>query len=111
MQFTFPPLEIIVGVLIAAAVRFKSSLTLGFWQAVFTTLISVAAGTGLYEPVSKMVGIDPAYHVATAVVLALCAENLMKAILDFSSKPDALTRIATTVLTRDVSHLRDKIDE
>lgn len=82
-------------------------MTLAFWGAVGTTLISLAAGTGLYAPVSAMLGIDPVYHVAVAVVLALCAENLLKAILDFSGKPQALNKLTAFLVTRDPDVLKD----
>lgn len=107
-NFNWPPIELIIGVCIAAWIRFKSSLTLGFWQAATTTFFSFLAGVGLYQPVSDLFSLDPVWHVPVAVVLALILENLLKGLLDFSKRPDAFARILKAVFSRDPMALTDE---
>jgi|GEM_PF-3999980 len=108
MRILETPLEVLLAILIAAIVRMKSSLSLGWFGALTTTIVSILSGLLLYQPVLTVTGIDQSWEVMVAIIISLTAENLMKGIIEFSSQKGAFQRLLAAWITRDASHLNDK---
>ncbi|MGR3749600.1 hypothetical protein [Paracoccus sp. (in: a-proteobacteria)] len=111
MLFLNYPTEIWLAVLIAVIVRLKSSLTLGWFGALTTVIVAAGSGVLLYEPLADLCGLSSNTHTMLAVLIALTAENLMKMLVDYSSRADAVMRFIKAVIRRDPTLLFEDDDK
>ncbi|WP_347141021.1 hypothetical protein [Paracoccus sp. SSK6] len=110
MRFLNYPVEIWIAVSIAILVRLKTSMSLGFWGALTTTVVGAGAGLVLHRPLSALVGVTGDWEILMAILIALTSENLMQGIVRWSSQEGAAGRLLTAFITRDPSELT-KIDD
>lgn len=90
MQFLGYPMEIWLAAIVAMLIRLQTSNTLTILGATTTVIVALFAGVILYEPIIILFGLSESWSIPIAIIVALSAENLMKAIVEISSDRDWL---------------------
>ena len=85
MKFLTYPIEIWAAVAVAIVVKLQTSNRLTLLGVVSTVIVAMGSSLLLYVPITEMMGWGADAHVVVAVILALTAENLMKAIVEFTA--------------------------
>ncbi len=79
------PIEIWCAAFIAMLIRLQTSNTLTWLGAIVTVCVALFAGVALYGPIMGMLGIGEGWAIPIAIIVALSAENMMKAIVELSA--------------------------
>lgn len=85
------PIEIWFAAFVAMLIRLQTSNTLTALGAIVTVCVALFAGVILYQPVMLVFGLGEAWAIPIAIIVALSAENLMKAIVELSADKEWLT--------------------
>ncbi len=93
MKFLTYPIEIWAAVLVAVVVKLQTSNRLTLIGTISTVIVAVISSLTLHQPVTDMMGWETDAHVIVAVIIALTAENLMKAIVEFTADKGKLKSI------------------
>lgn len=101
MKFLGYPIEIWAASVIAVFIKLQTSSTLSFFGAVATTVVALFSGVFLHVPVATILGLDSNWHTVLAVIIALSAENLMKAVVEISADVEWLKDILRYFIDRE----------
>tara|TARA_R110000796_G_scaffold11041_1_gene36887 strand:+ start:710 stop:1012 length:303 start_codon:yes stop_codon:yes gene_type:complete len=100
MKFIYP-LEIWIAVFLAIIIKLQTSNRLTFLGVVITIFVATASALLFHLPIVAMMGWGPDSNVVVAVVLALTAENLMKAIVEISADRGFMKNLIKHVVKQD----------
>lgn len=101
MNFLGYPIEIWAAAIVAVFVKLQTSNTLTLFGAIATTVIALFSGVFLYLPIATMLSLSVSWHMPLAIIIALSAENLMKAIVELSADVEWLKGILQYMIDRD----------
>jgi hypothetical protein len=79
------PIEIWIAGLIGVFIRLQTSNRLTLLGATTTVIVAMAASLILHGPIVALLGLSVSWNVPVAVIIALTAENLMKAFVEISA--------------------------
>lgn len=101
MNFLGYPVEIWAAAIVAVFVKLQTSNTLTIFGAIATTIIALFSGVFLYLPIASMLSLSVSWHMPLAIIIALSAENLMKAIVEISADKEWLKDWIIFLVDRD----------
>lgn len=101
MNFLGYPIEIWAAAIIAVFVKLQASNTLTLFGAITTVVIALLSGVFLYTPIAAILSLGTSWHIPLAIIIALSAENLMKAIVELSADKEWLKDWIIFMVDRD----------
>lgn len=84
MLFLGYPIEIWAASFVAVLIKISANKKLTILGAFTTVIVALFSGVILYQPILAMFALDSTWAIPLAIIIALSAENLMKAILQVS---------------------------
>lgn len=101
MKFLGYPIEIWAASLIAVIVKLQTSNRLSLIGVISTVIVAMGSSLLLYIPVCDMMGYGSDAHVIVAVLIALTAENLMKAVVEFTADRKIMNGVIKHLIKKD----------
>lgn len=108
MLFFGYPIEIWIASGIAVLIKISSNKKLTLLGAFTTVFVALFSGVILYQPFLVMLSLEQTWAIPLAIVIALSAENLMKAILQVSEDQNWLADLIRFFINRKAGRDEDE---
>lgn len=78
------PIQIWIACIVAILVKLQSTRSLTVFGVITTVAVAMGSGVLLYGPMLALLSLEATWSIPMAIILALSAENILKAMLDIS---------------------------